>query len=95
MFVAEVLQTERGREQSATLEAVAPDYYEGAADFAFGYMPKCPMNQAYMAGWTDKLQATVPVENDRAIYPVSHYKVEETSDRNAQIFAGMDGPDEF
>ena len=95
-FVADHLVTERDLEQAALLEAVAPDYYDGAADFAFGYMPKYPTNQVYMSGWLDKLQATVPLENDHAVYPVAHYKVVETSDRNAQIFAGIDEPpDEF
>ena len=89
MFVADYLATERDLEQAATQKAFAPDYYEGGADFAFGLMPRYPNNPAYMEGWNDKLRSTVQMDGNCAVYPVAHYKVTRTSDRNAALFASI------
>jgi hypothetical protein len=89
MFVADYLAADRDLEQAATQKAVAPDYYEGAADFAFGYMPRYPNNPAYLEGWNDKLRGTVQMDGEIAIYPEGTYRVPATSDCNAALFSDV------
>lgn len=55
---------------------------EGAADFAFGKMPRHPHDANYMQGWIAALRDRVKYEDGKTVYPEACYRVDCTSDPN-------------
>jgi len=55
---------------------------EGAADFAFGVMPRFPHNPQYLQGWISELLKRVKPSEDEAVYPEQRYRPSQTFDPN-------------
>jgi hypothetical protein len=87
-FLADSARSELDTQAAIVAERVAVDYHEGAADFAFGKMPRYPKDPHYLKGWLDELQKRVHFEGDQAVYPEAKYSSPCTSDRNA-IFTNI------